>query len=479
MVSCIFISFRVSDSFELHVSTEQCTPTSDLAPLEAFSNPPHQSTPEQLQTNLESPRQADPDGIAHSFDRSSVSFAQTAFPPFGLSTFRVPHDSDMVDVTGDVSTSDETQRLTPRNETTEVEPTPGSPSYNPSGGEQQVQSPFTAFLNRAQTPDVTAPTGLEVDRSITRTATSTDPTMNFVTSSDLEALERRFQVLVSEATASLSTQLQETVTRPPVSQQQSSSSRLSEDRIPEPPSSSQVAVTKTKRNPATRRIQRRERLSAPAGGETVTGATFQGQSGTVGRSKPPLQLNIQMFRKHPVFNFFVTAPVDAEANPHKWRCRVCSIELSLKTKGALEILSHYRTEAHLVREHRLRMETPGLPLYGKNDQELVGPSLDEAREKAEMTYPIAPTLGECYLLPEQYELPSDVDILDPSAVICSQIRILMTGLQHGGGLDVRSLWSSLWSEIRGPSKVPQFNWCPERVFVSIVLLIVYYLPFVI
>ena len=234
MVSCIFISFRVSDSFEPHVSAEHCTPTRDLAPLEAFSNPPHQSTPEQLRTNLESPGQTDPDGIAHSFDRSSVSFAQTAFPPFGLSTFRVPHDSDMVDVTGDVSTSDETQRLTPRNETTGVEPTPGSPSYNPSGGEQQVHSPFTAFLNRAQIPDVTAPTGLEVDRSITRTATSTDPTMNFVTSSDLEALERRFQVLVSEATASLSTQLQETVTRPPVSHQQTSSSRLSEDRIPEP-----------------------------------------------------------------------------------------------------------------------------------------------------------------------------------------------------------------------------------------------------
>ena len=43
----------------------------------------------------------------------------------------------------------------------------------------------------------------------------------------------------------------------------------------------------------------------------------------------------------------------------------------------------------------------------------------------------------------------------------------MTGLQHGGGLDVvRLLWSSLGLEIRGPSKVPQFNRCPERVFVS-------------
>ena len=411
MVSCIFISFRVSVSLELHVSAEQSAPTRDLAPLEAFSNPPHQSTPEQSQTNQESSRQGDPDGIAHSFDRSAASFARTTFPPFGLSAFRVPQDSDMVDVTGDASNSDEAQHLTPRNETTEIAPTPESPIYNPPGGEQQFHFPFTAFLNIAQTPAGTTPTKLEVDRSITRTATATGPTMNFVTSSDLEALERRFQVLVSEATASLSTQLQGHIPTGPVLQQQSSSSRLPDDRVPESPSSSRVAVAKTKLNPSTRRIQRRERLSAPTGMETVKETNFQGQTGTIGRPKPRLQLNVHMFRKHLVFKFFVTAPIDAEANPHKWRCRVCSIEMSLKTKGALEILSHYRTEAHLVREHRLRMETPGLPLYGKNEQELVGPSLDEAREKAEMTYPIAPTLGECYLLPGQYELPS-VDILD-------------------------------------------------------------------
>ena len=73
------------------------------------------------------------------------------------------------------------------------------------------------------------------------------------------------------------------------------------------------------------------------------------------------------------------------------------------------------------------METPGLPLYGRDEQEIVGPSLDEAREKAEFTFPIAPVLGECYLLTGQRELVVDADILDPSAVVCSQVRILLTG----------------------------------------------------
>ena len=122
----------------------------------------------------------------------------------------------------------------------------------------------------------------------------------------------------------------------------------------------------------------------------------------------------------------------------------------------------------MIREHRIRMETPGLPLYRKNEQELVGLALEEAREKAELEFPIAPVLGECYLLPEQRELPADTDALDPSSVVCSQIRVLLTGLQHGGNLDsLCSLWNNLGLEIRGPVRVPQFNWKPERVFVSI------------
>ena len=116
----------------------------------------------------------------------------------------------------------------------------------------------------------------------------------------------------------------------------------------------------------------------------------------------------------------------------------------------------------------IRMETPGLPLYGRDEQELVGPPLDEAREKAELTFVIAPVLCECYSLLGQRELPVNTDILDPSAVICSQVGILLTGLQHGGEPEVlTSLWTNLSLEVRGPTKVPQFNWNPERVFVSV------------
>ena len=179
-----------------------------------------------------------------------------------------------------------------------------------------------------------------------------------------------------------------------------------------------------------------------------------------------------MYRKHPIFKFFVTAPIDAENNPRKWRCRVCQIELSLKTKGSLEILSNYKTDTHLLREHRIRMEIPGLPLCGRDEVELSGQDLDKARDRAELAIPITPVLGECYLLPGQRGLPVATDDLEPCAVICSQVRILLIGLQNGGNADIlSSLWANLSLEARGPTKVPQYDWRNRRVFVCIILLI--------
>ena len=164
----------------------------------------------------------------------------------------------------------------------------------------------------------------------------------------------------------------------------------------------------------------------------------------------------------------MTAPAVSENHPHKWRCRVCHIELSLPTKVSLEILSHYKTDSHLVREHRNRMETPGLPLFGKNEQELTGPALVEAPEKAELAYSIVPILGEWYLLPGPRKLPVAIYELDPLSVACSLIPILLTGLQQGGDSSVlSSLWSNLSLEVRGPVKVPQHDWNVARIFVSI------------
>ena len=73
------------------------------------------------------------------------------------------------------------------------------------------------------------------------------------------------------------------------------------------------------------------------------------------------------------------------------------------------------------------------------------------------------------MLPGQRELPADTDLLDPSSVVCSQIRVFLNGLLHGGNLDsLCSLWNNLGLGLRGSIRVSQFNLQPERVFVSFV-----------
>ena len=112
-------------------------------------------------------------------------------------------------------------------------------------------------------------------------------------------------------------------------------------------------------------------------------------------------------------------------NPHKRRCRVCHIELSLETKSSLEILSHCRTDPHLVRENRFCIETPVLPSFGRDDVELVRIALDEARERAELEFAQPPNSGQCYLLHRVLALDTDVldiDVLTlsyvPKCVVC-------------------------------------------------------------
>ena len=97
-----------------------------------------------------------------------------------------------------------------------------------------------------------------------------------------------------------------------------------------------------------------------------------------------------MLRKHPFLKFSATGPLYRQKTPHKWWCRVCRIELSPMSRGVLELLSHYRTEGHLIKEHRIRVEIHGLPLFDRYGNELHGIMLQEAKRVARKTFPIAP-----------------------------------------------------------------------------------------
>ena len=105
------------------------------------------------------------------------------------------------------------------------------------------------------------------------------------------------------------------------------------------------------------------------------------------RRRPKYSSTGSMFKKHAVLKRSATGPLDKDKPPYKWWCRVCKTELSLMSLGSLELKSHYRSESHLVKEHRIRMEVPGMALFDEDEQELLGISLQEAKKKTKDTYP--------------------------------------------------------------------------------------------
>ena len=84
-------------------------------------------------------------------------------------------------------------------------------------------------------------------------------------------------------------------------------------------------------------------------------------------------------RKHRVLKCFATGPIDRHETPYKWWGRVCRVELSLMSRGVLELLSHFRTDSHLIKKHRIRSEIPRMPLYDRHEKVLAGIALQEAK----------------------------------------------------------------------------------------------------
>ena len=191
------------------------------------------------------------------------------------------------------------------------------------------------------------------------------------------------------------------------------------------------------------------------------------------RRRPKYSLTTAMLKKHPIMKFSATGPIDRNKNPQKWWCRVCKVELSLMSRGSLELLSHYKSESHLIKEHRIRMEIPGMALYDKDGVEILGISLNEARKKATDTYPIVPQRDACRPLVGQDSVPNFSSDISPTDKILSQISVLEYGLRYGG--HIKSL-TGIYDELSQLTSETYFcsqNWSPQRLFVSIATLFVY------
>ena len=140
------------------------------------------------------------------------------------------------------------------------------------------------------------------------------------------------------------------------------------------------------------------------------------------------------------------------------------------SRRVLELLSSFRTDSHLVKEHRIRLETPGVPLYDRSEKALTGSALQEAKRVAKKTYHIAPQLDACRLLVGQDRLPEFSTSSNPSEDVISQIAILEYGLRHGGNINTLSgMWKEMVRLFPYNSQESTFSWNRERLFVRIPL----------
>ena len=191
------------------------------------------------------------------------------------------------------------------------------------------------------------------------------------------------------------------------------------------------------------------------------------------RRSPKNSLKDHMMRKHPVLEFFATVLIDGQKMPYKWWCRVCRVELSLMSRGVLELLSHleFRTDSHLIKGHRIRSKIQRMPLYDRDEEVLAGIAPQEAKKIAKETFQIAPQLDGCRLLVGQDKLPDSSTTSSPSEDEISQISILERGLRHGGNIDsLVGMWNEMVRLFPGNSQELTFSWSRERLFVCILML---------
>ena len=104
------------------------------------------------------------------------------------------------------------------------------------------------------------------------------------------------------------------------------------------------------------------------------------------------------------------------------------------SRGSLELFSHYRSDSHLLREHRVRMEVPGRPLFDTDEKKLLGAALQNAKKKAKDTYLIPSQLDSYRPLVGQESVPDFSAATSPTEKILSQISILEFGLRYGGSV---------------------------------------------
>ena len=187
-----------------------------------------------------------------------------------------------------------------------------------------------------------------------------------------------------------------------------------------------------------------------------------------GKRKSPQVLTTDMFHQYPFIRLFATGPRNMDHNRHKFYCRLCKRNFSLKTKGIGEVKKHFRSRKHFTADQQYRLQN-FLPVYGKDCKEITGSSLEHLRASSSSSASLnPPSLDAKRPLVGQFVIPTeDLDPDSPEVLRC-QLTLYKDFISRGAPVDLLpTLWGSLATVSHHPTMTSNFNWDSARVFVSI------------
>ena len=184
------------------------------------------------------------------------------------------------------------------------------------------------------------------------------------------------------------------------------------------------------------------------------------------RRRPKVSLTGSMFKQQPVPKFSSTGPLDRDKSPNKLWCRVCRVELSLMSRGSSELIFQYQSDSHLIKEHRIRMEVPGMPLFDQDEKKMLGVTLQDGKKKARDMYPISTQLDSLRPFIGQESVPDFSAATSTTEKLFSQISTLECGLRHEGSVSrLTGMYEEL-VQLTSSDRLSVQNWSQQQLFVS-------------
>ena len=172
---------------------------------------------------------------------------------------------------------------------------------------------------------------------------------------------------------------------------------------------------------------------------------------------------------------FISGPEDPLHNPYMVWCHICKKNISVKTKGTLEILRHHRTEKHLRRDHRWRYEhlKSVHPVTGKVQHRVRGRNgkiltkIELAKELPKFRNAELVDIGERFPFYDDFVKGTSSTLVTPESRAKTQIHLIVDFVQHQGNLGVlRKLWSQVGSLTNYQSSYCDFDWGEDRISVG-------------